>query len=60
VGNKDKEILKTQLFKMLDDINADLSKYKELRDNGLAADTTFEAVNNAKKQLLTTILDMLY
>lgn len=43
---------------MLDDINEQLSKYKDLRANGLSKDDMFEAILNARKQVVTDILEL--
>jgi hypothetical protein len=53
------EILKQKLFNMLDECNAQLSKYKELRSNGLSKDEVFEAMYSAKKKVILEIIELL-
>lgn len=54
-----KEIIRTKLIGMLDECNEEASQYKALRAKGLNKDDTFEAVNAAKKQVITNILDFI-
>jgi hypothetical protein len=53
------ETLKKKLFELLDECNEHLSKYKELRSNGLSKDEVFEAIHNTRKQVLSEILDLI-
>lgn len=54
----DKDLLKNKLFDMLDRYNGQLSKYKELREGGLAKDDTFELIIAARKEVVSAILDI--
>jgi hypothetical protein len=55
----DKDQLKKRLFEMLDACNEQLAKYKELRAKGLSKDDVFEAIFDARKQVLTEILELI-
>lgn len=55
----DQEIIKSKLFKMLDEYNDILSKYKELRAKGMAQDEIFETLWNTRKQVTSEILDII-
>lgn len=53
------ETLKQTLFKMLDECSVLLSKYKELRSNGLSKDEIFESVYSAKKKVILQIIELI-
>jgi hypothetical protein len=53
------EIAKQKLFDMLNEYNEQMSKYKELQASGMHKDPVFEAILNARKEVITIILDIL-
>ena len=43
---------------MLEDVTEQLSKYKDLRAQGLSKDEMFEAILNTRKQVIADILEL--
>lgn len=54
----DKETVKKKLLEMAEECNVILSRYKDLRANGLSKDDIFEAAWNTRKQTIAEILDL--
>lgn len=55
----DNEQLKNKLFDLLNQCAEQLSKYKELRANGMSKDDVFESILNTRKQTLNEVLEMI-
>lgn len=55
----DKETVKKRLLEMIEECNVILSRYKDLRANGLSKDEAFETSWNIRKKTIVEILDLI-